>query len=919
MKFMGKKKDPRKTSQPPSDQTNTTSLGGMYEDYFLDYASYVILERAVPDIKDGLKPVQRRILHSMHDIHDGRYHKVANIIGHTMQYHPHGDAAIGDALVNLGQKDLLIDTQGNWGDVRTGDSAAAARYIEARLTKFALEVAINPQTTPWQVSYDGRRNEPIALPVKFPLVLAQGVEGIAVGLATRILPHNFVELIQCSIKVLEDKRFKLYPDFQTGGMMDVSDYQHGLRGGKVRVRVKIDKADKNTLVIREIPFGVTTGSLMDSIVKASEKGQIKVKKLSDNTAAEVEIHIELQSGVSPDQTIDALYAFTQCETSISPNACVIIDQKPVFLSVEEMLKLSTYHTQDLLRQELTIRLEELQEKWHFASLEKVFIEKRIYRDIEECESFEEVLDVIGKGLSKYVATPSTKKKKGEKRIVLIREITQEDLQRLTEIRIRRISRYNVFKADEQIRDIEEELAQVKHDLKHLKAFTIQYFERLLEKFGKGRERKTEITTFDTIKAAKVIARNAKLYVNRKEGFIGTGLKKEEFVRDCSEIDEIIAFRRDGKFMVSKISDKVFMGKNILHVDVWKRGDNRTTYHMIYTDGESGKSYAKRFNVTSITRDKEYDLTKGGKGSKVVHFSAHPNGESEHVEIQLRPASKARNKVFDFYFEELSIKGRGAGGNIVTRYPILKVKQLDVGKSTLGAQKYWYDTVSGRVNADERGTFLGSFDTGDQLLTIYASGEYVISDIDPTGKIEVKDLLFAGKFVAENPISVVYYEGEKQWTMVKRFLIETTSTGQRFKFVSDHKDSRVYFASPDDDTKVSYGYMSKRKKVVELVHPASYIEVKGWKALGNKLVDKKLISIEEEKAPIKNKGKKPVPKKSSANNANGKQGDLFEADTPESEKKKSVKKAKSKTKRKAGSKKSKSNDSLSAGDTIEFDV
>ncbi len=913
---MGKKKDPRKAPVHSTDQTSTTYLGGMYEDYFLDYASYVILERAVPDIKDGLKPVQRRILHSMHDIHDGRYHKVANIIGHTMQYHPHGDAAIGDALVNLGQKDLLIDTQGNWGDIRTGDSAAAARYIEARLTKFALEVAINPQTTPWQVSYDGRRNEPIALPVKFPLVLAQGVEGIAVGLATRILPHNFVELIQCSIKVLEEKRFKLYPDFQTGGMIDVSDYQSGLRGGKVRVRVKIEKLDKSTLVIREIPYGVTTGSLMDSIVKASEKGQIKVKKLSDNTAAEVEIQIELQSGVSPDQTIDALYAFTQCETSISPNACVIIDQKPVFLSVEEMLRLSTFHTKDLLGQELTIRLGELQEKWHFASLEKIFIEKRIYRDIEECESFEEVLEVIRVGLEKYVATPATKKK-SEKRILLIREITDEDLQKLTEIRIRRISKYNVFKADEQIREIEEELKQVKHDLAHLTEYTISYFERLLEKFGKGRERKTEITTFDNIAAAKVIARNARLYVDRKEGFIGTGLKKEEFVQECSEIDEIIAFRRDGKFVVSKIADKVFMGKNILHVDVWKRGDDRTTYHMIYTDGQSGKSYAKRFNVTSITRDKEYDLTKGGQGSRVWHFSAHPNGESEHVEIQLSPGSKARNKVFDFYFEELAIKGRGAGGNIVTKYPIRKVTQVDVGKSTLGAQKYWYDTVSGRINVDERGAFLGSFDTGDQLLTIYASGEYEIADVDPTGKLEVKDLLFAGKFKPNTPVSVIYFEGEKQWTMVKRFLIETSSTGQRFKFISDHKDSKVYHVSLDEQTQVAYGYMSQRKKVVEVVHPASFIEVKGWKALGNKLVDKKLISTEEE-APKQEKPKSSGPKKTSSTGNGGKQGDLFASEAEGEEVKSPAKKGKKKA-GKSSKKKRGSGDQLSAGDTIEFDV
>jgi topoisomerase-4 subunit A len=839
---MAKKKQTEQEAHQSSDHPSITYLNGMYENYFLDYASYVILERAVPDIKDGLKPVQRRILHSMHDMHDGRYHKVANIIGHTMQYHPHGDAAIGDALVNLGQKDLLIDTQGNWGDIRTGDSAAAPRYIEARLTKFALEVAINPQTTPWQTSYDGRRNEPITLPVKFPLVLAQGVEGIAVGLATKILPHNFVELIQCSIKVLEGKRFKLLPDFQTGGLMDANDYQSGMRGGKIRVRVKIDKLDKSTLVIREIPFGVTTGALMESIVKASEKGQIKVKKLSDNTAAEVEILIELQAGVSPDQTIDALYAFTNCETSISPNACVIIDNKPVFIGVEEILRQCTFNTQELLRQELTIRLGELREKWHFSSLEKIFIEKRIYRDIEECETWEDVIDVIGLGLAKYIATPSSKTK-SDKRLLLHRDITIEDIQRLTEIRIKRISKYNSFQADELIREIEAELKQVEHDLAHLTEYTIAYFQRLLDKYGKGRERKTEITTFDTIEATKVIANNAKLYVDRKEGFIGWGLKKDEFVTDCSEIDDIIAFRRDGRCVVSRIAEKVFMGKNIIHVAVWKKGDERTTYHMIYVDGASGRAFAKRFNVTAVTRDKEYDLTKGGKDSKVLYFAAHPNGESERVEVQLTPGSSARNKVFDFYFEELAIKGRGAGGNIVTRYPVRKITQVEVGRSTLGAQKYWYDEVSGRINKDERGVLLGSFDTGDQLLCVYATGEYLITEMDPEGKIEIKDLLYAGKFRPKAVLSAIYFEGEKQWTMVKRFHIETITVGQRFKLITEHKDSKLYFISVEEDPVVEIGYMSQRQKVVEVFQPAEFIEVKGWKAIGNKLVDKKLISVQ----------------------------------------------------------------------------
>lgn len=928
----------KKSENPQPPATSTTHLSGMYQDYFLDYASYVILERAVPDIKDGLKPVQRRLLHSMWEIHDGRFHKVANIIGHTMQFHPHGDAAIGDALINLGQKELLIETQGNWGDIRTGDSAAAPRYIEARLTKFAQDVAINPQTTPWQVSYDGRKNEPIVLPVKFPLVLGQGVDGIAVGLATKILPHNFIELIQASIKVLEEKRFKLYPDFQTGGLIDVSDYQSGLRGGRVRIRVGIEKLDKSTLVIREVPYGVTTGTLMDSIVKASEKGQIKIKKLSDNTAAEVEIQIELQPGTSPDQTIDALYAFTMCETSVSPNACVIRDNKPVFLAVEEILKESTYHTRDLLRQELEIRRGELEEKWHFASLEKIFIEKRIYHDIEEAESWEEVIQIIDKGLAKFIATPSTKKKT-DKRLLLHRDITEEDIQKLTEIRIKRISKYNVFQANEQITTIESELKQVRHDLRHLTEYTISYFQMLLEKYGKGQERKTQITTFDTIQATKVIAANAKLYVDRKEGFIGWGLKKDEFICDCSELDDIIVFRKDGKFLVTRMAEKVFVGKNILYAGVWKKEDERTTYHMIYLDSESGRSYAKRFNVTSITRDKVYDLTKGGKDSKVLYFAVHPNGEAERVEIQLTPGSAARNKIFDYYFEELAIKGRGAGGNIVTRYPVRKITQVEVGKSTLGSQKYWYDEASGRINKDERGKYLGSFDTGDRLLAVYGEGTYEIIDFDPGAKIDTKDLILTVKFKPKAPVSAVYFEGEKQWTMVKRFLIETTTTGQRFKFITDHKDSKLYWASTEEDPVVEYGYMSQRQKVTEELHPDEFIEVKGWKAIGNKLVDKKLISIvevtTEESEPVEETVVVPSPQPKSKSV----QSELFDTGSRPSSKKskpagkkssvKKVPKGKKKTSSKPSGKPSSrsakrsteggDNDGfLFAGDTIEFD-
>jgi topoisomerase-4 subunit A len=666
------------------------TLSGMYKDYFLDYASYVILERAVPAVVDGLKPVQRRILHAMKEMDDGRYHKVANVIGQTMQYHPHGDAAIGGALVNLGQKDLLIDCQGNWGDNRTGDSAAAPRYIEARLTKFALEVAFNAQTTEWQVTYDGRKNEPINLPMKFPLLLSQGAEGIAVGLSTKILPHNFIELIKASIKILEDKTFKIYPDFQNGGSIDVSNYNDGKRGGKVRVRALIEQVDKKTLAVRELPYGVTTANLIDSIIKANEKGKIKIKKVVDNTAKDVEVLIELAPGISPNVTMDALYAFSNCEVSISPNACVIIDDKPHFLSVSEMLITCTENTKLLLKLELEIKKAELEEKWHFASLEKIFIEKRVYREIEECETWEAVIETIDHELQKYIATPKDKASKTDKRLHLMRDITVEDITRLTEIKIKRISKFNSFKADEIIAKIEEDLELVKHDLAHLTEFAIAYFENLLRKYGKGKERKTKIAAFDTIQATQVVANNAKLYLNRKEGFVGFGLKKDEFISDCSDIDDIIAFRKDGVFKVVRNADKVFIGKDILHAAVWKKGDERTTYNLIYIDAKSGRAMAKRFNVTAITRDKDYDLTKGAKGSKILYFTANPNGESEVVNIQLSQGCKAKKKIFDFDFGEIAIKGRSSQGNIVTKYPVRKITQLEVGKSTLGAQKVWMD-------------------------------------------------------------------------------------------------------------------------------------------------------------------------------------------------------------------------------------
>ena len=825
-------------------QDNIITLKGMYQDYFLDYASYVILERAVPSINDGLKPVQRRILHAMREMHDGRYHKVANIIGQTMQYHPHGDAAIGDALVNLGQKDMLIDPQGNWGDVRTGDSAAASRYIEARLTKLALDIAFNPQTTEWQLTYDGRKREPIDLPMKFPLLLAQGADGIAVGLSTKILPHNFVELVKASIKILQGKKVKIYPDFQTGGSIDVTDYNGGKRGGRVKIRAMIDRVDKSTLAIREMPYGVTTTSLIDSIIKANDKGKIKIKKVSDNTAQEVEILVELAPGTSPDLTIDALYAFTYCEIPASPNACVIIDDKPHFLTVEEILEISTERTKELLRRELEIRKGELLEKLHFASLEKIFIEKRIYRDIEECETWEAVLEAVDKGLRKYVVTPGETTPKGDKRLRLLREITEEDLVRLTEIKIKRISKYNSFKADELIARLEEELKEVQHHLDNLVDYAIAYFEELLAKHGKGRERRTKITTFDTIEATEVVANNAKLYVNRTEGFIGTSLKKDEFVCDCSDIDDIIVFRSDGKFLVSRISDKVFVGKDIIHIDVWKKGDGRTTYNMAYTDGKSGRSFAKRFNVKAITRDREYDLTTGEKGSKVLYFSANPNGEAEVVTVQLTQGSRARIKLFDYDFGDLDIKGRSSKGNTLTKYPVRKVALKEVGKSTLGALKVWVDEVSGRLNTDERGKFLGAFDTGDTILVLYKEGAYEVVEMDLNKRFDPKEILHIGKFDPNQVLNVVYFEGERGWTMAKRFLIETTTTGQRFPFLTEDRKTKLLYASVEAEPKIQYSIKVNSKKVESELDLASFVDVKGWRAIGNKVSDQRLTGIVE---------------------------------------------------------------------------
>ncbi|MFZ1705885.1 MAG: DNA gyrase/topoisomerase IV subunit A [Saprospiraceae bacterium] len=900
---------------PPVEVNNggdLVTLNHMYKEYFLDYASYVILERAVPDIDDGLKPVQRRILHAMKEMDDGRFHKVANIIGQTMQFHPHGDAAIGDALVNLGQKDLLIDCQGNWGDVRTGDSAAAPRYIEARLTKFALEVLFNPQTTDWQLSYDGRKKEPICLPVKFPLVLSQGVEGIAVGLSTKILPHNFIELIKASIKILEGKKVKIYPDFQTGGMIDVGDYQDGKRGGRVKVRAKIKIIDKSNISIVDLPFGVTTNTMIESILKATDKGQIKIKKVIDNTAKDVEILLELMPGVSPDVTMDALYAFTDCEVSYSPNACVIVDHKPLFLDVIEILEISTRQTKDLLRQELEIRKSELEEKWHMASLEKIFIEHRIYRDIEECETWGEVLSSIDIGLKKYVATPSDPLSKGDSRILLMRDVTEEDIIRLTEIKIKRISKYNSFKADEVMTNLLAELEEVKHHLAHLTEYAISYFENLLTKYGKGKERKTIITNFETIEIKEVVANNAKLYVDRQEGFIGMGMKKDEFVCDCSDIADIIAFTKDGKFKVVRIADKVFIGKDIIHVDVWLKSDERTTYNMIYVDGASGKAMAKRFNVNAITRDKEYDLTMGTKGSKLLYFTANPNGESEVVNIQLSPGSTAKKKLFEFDFADLAIKGRGSQGNVVTKYPVKKVVQISVGKSSLGAMKIWLDEVSGRLNQDERGKYLGAFDTGCKIVVLYKDGHYEVNELDLTKKFDVNNIMEIGKFSSETVISAIYYEGEKSWTMVKRFFIETSTQDQKFLFLPESAGTKLYFATMETNPLVEYVYKVSGKNEEKQVNLLEFIDVKGWKALGNKLYEGKLSKVvllgsdeeKEEKPALESKSpgnqpdtpKSPMPKPEST----VKQASLFD----ETEEK---------------SKSQKEKDQLNPGDTIEFDV
>lgn len=820
-----------------------TKVTGMYKDWFLDYASYVILERAVPAIEDGFKPVQRRIMHALKELDDGRYNKVANVVGHTMQYHPHGDASIADAMVQMGQKDLLIDTQGNWGNILTGDRAAASRYIEARLSKFALDVVFSPKITEWQQSYDGRKKEPVNLPVMFPLLLAQGAEGIAVGLSTKVLPHNFIELIDASIKHLEGKRFKLYPDFPTAGIIDVTSYNDGMRGGKIRVRAKISQLDKNTLVINEIPYGTNTSTLIDSILKANEKGKIKVKKIEDNTAAEVEILIHLPSGLSPDKTIDALYAFTACESSISPLGCIIEDNKPLFIGVTEMLRRSTDATVDLLRQELEIQLGELEEQWHAASLERIFIENRIYRDIEEEETWEGVISAIDKGLK-----PHTEHLK--------RSVTEEDILRLTEIRIKKISKFDLDKAQQQLDNLEEKIAEVKNHLANLVDYAIAYFQRLRTTYGKGRERLSEIRVFDDIEATKVVMRNTKLYVNREEGFVGTSLKRDEYVTDCADIDDIIVFTKEGQMMVSKVDSKTFVGKNIIHVAVFKKKDKRTIYNMIYKDGKGGPSYIKRFNVTSITRDRLYDIGTGKAGTDVLYFSANPNGEAEVITVLLRQVGSIKKLKWDLDFSDVLIKGRASKGNLVTKYSVKRIELKEKGLSTLKPRKLWFDDTVQRLNIDERGEFLGEFTSEDRLLIVNQKG--VVKTVIPELTLRFDDdMIVLEKWEPEKPISAIYWEGDKELFYVKRFLIDNPDRVE--SIITEHPKSYLEKVFTDYRPRAEVVFGKKRGKDRQdnlEVDLEQFIAVKGISAMGNQLTKDKVLEINAiESLPYE----KPEPK------------------------------------------------------------
>jgi len=811
-----------------SESAKKVHITGMYKEWFLDYASYVILERAVPHFDDGLKPVQRRILHAMKRLDDGRYNKVANIIGYTMQYHPHGDASIGDALVQLGQKDLLIDNQGNWGNILTGDSAAAPRYIEARLSKFALDVVFNPKTTEWMSSYDGRNQEPVTLPVKFPLLLSQGVEGIAVGLASKILPHNFIELIDAAISYLKGKDFELYPDFPTGGLADCSRYNDGLRGGAVKVRARIQRVDRKTLAITDLPFGKNTTSLIDSIIKANDKGKIKIRKIDDNTAENVEILIHLPADVSPDKTIDALYAFTDCEVSISPNSCIIFDNKPRFMGVKEILRTSVDRTRHLLTRELEIRLNELEENWHLSSLEKIFIENRIYISIEECETWESVLETIDRELEPF-------------KKLLRREVTRDDIVKLTEIKIKRISKYDAKKADEYIKNIEAEMEEVKNHLANIIPYTINYYQQIKKKHGKGRERRTELRSFDTIEATKVVVANQKLYVNRDEGFFGTGLKKDEYICECSDIDEVIVFLKSGKYMITKVQDKAFFGKSILHINVFKRNDNRTIYNVLYRDGRNGDIMMKRCAITGITRDKEYDITKGTEGTQILYMSANPNGEAEILKVFLKPRPRLRNLIMELDFSQLAIKGRQSQGNIFTRYAIHKTQLKEVIGSTLGGIKVWFDWDVFRLNNDGRGEFLGEFLGSDRLLVVNKDGEYYLSGFDPSTHF-ADNVLLIEKYVPEKVFSATYYDGEQELHYVKRFTIEPSEKPQ--SFISNGGKSYLNEISTDEFPCIEVTFGGKNSsRDPEKIDVEEFIGIKGFKAKGKRVSSYQIKKVE----------------------------------------------------------------------------
>lgn len=815
--------------QGPAALHSVTALSGMYQNWFLDYASYVILERAVPHINDGLKPVQRRILHSMKRMDDGRYNKVANIIGHTMQFHPHGDASIGDALVQLGQKDLLVDTQGNWGNILTGDDAAAPRYIESRLSKFALDVVFNPKTTEWKLSYDGRNKEPVTLPVKFPLLLTMGVEGIAVGLASKILPHNFNEIIDASIEYLQGRDFVLYPDFPTGGLVDVSKYNDGQRGGVVKIRAKIEKIDKKALVITEIPFGKNTSSLIESIIKANEKGKIKIRKIDDNTSAKVEIVVHLFPGVSPDKTIDALYAFTDCEYTISPNTCVIAGNKPSFMGVSEILRYNIDNTVKLLTLELEIRKNELEEEWHLSSLEMIFIEERIYRDIEECETWESVIKAIDAGLKPFKNR-------------LRREVTREDIIQLTEIKIKRISKFDSKKADEHIKGIESELEEVKNNLSHIIPFTINYFRQIKKKYGKGRERLTEIRSFDTILATKVVANNAKLYINYKEGFVGTGLKKDEFVCDCSDIDDIIVIRKDGGYLITKVADKVFVGNDIIYAQVFLKNDERTIYNIVYQDGKDGPLLVKRCAITGLTRDKEYNLTQGTPGSKIVYFSANPNGEAEVIKVHHKPKARLKKLVFEFDFGQLAIKGKSSMGNILTRNPIHKISLKEKGLSTLGGRKIWFDDAVYRLNVDGRGLYLGEFSADDKILVVTKNGFFRITGFDLSNHFE-DNILIIEKYNPGKVYSAVYWDAGQGFYYVKRFIIEESERPQCF--INEDSGSKLISLTEVEYPRFEIHFGGKHKdRETEIIEVAGFIGIKSFKAKGKRLTSFMVENIQE---------------------------------------------------------------------------